>query len=139
MSRSATLAMVAALLTTFGALPGTAQAADTKVESVLSTDGLYRLELAPEDQPLTINRLHRWTITLADADGTRIDGASLTVTGGMPEHNHGLPTAPRVTQRLDDGRYLLEGMRFHMHGAWELRIAIDASAGADTAIVYLEL
>ena len=34
----------------------------------------------------------------------------------MPEHNHGFPTAPRVTENLGEGDYLLEGMRFNMGG-----------------------
>ena len=51
----------------------------------------------------------------------------------MPEHDHGLPTAPRVTRELEPGRYLLEGVRFHMGGRWELILQIETAGAADTA------
>ena len=44
--------------------------------------------------------------------------AAITVDGGMPQHGHGFPTRPRVTRDLDDGTYLLEGMKFSMTGWW---------------------
>ena len=49
----------------------------------------------------------------------------------MPQHGHGLPTRPQVTRELADGTYLLEGMKFSMTGWWEIKLAIEATAGAD--------
>lgn len=104
-----------------------------------SGDGLYRLAVESELQPVVINRLHRWVLELEDEQGRPVTGASIDVTGGMPEHNHGLPTSPQVTRELGNGRYLLEGMRFHMPGAWVLRFSVDAAPGSDTIVVRLEL
>jgi len=104
-----------------------------------STDGRYELSFSSELEPIPINQLHRWTLTVRDQDGEPVDGAVITVDGGMPLHNHGLPTRPRVTRSLGAGRYLLEGMRFHMQGRWELLIVIDSENGTDTVPVTLDL
>lgn len=104
-----------------------------------SEDGLYRLGIESELEPIAINRLHRWVLRLEDSRGRPVPAASIELAGGMPDHNHGLPTQPQVTRELDDGRYLLEGMRFHMPGSWVLRFSVDAEPGSDTVVVRLEL
>lgn len=119
-------------------LPLTAFAAEATYRA-LSTDGLYRLTAIPEFEPVSINRLHRWTLALETADGEPVSAAELTLTGGMPEHNHGLPTQPRITECAGEGEYLLEGMRFHMPGTWELVVDIEAGPGNDTVILSFEL
>lgn len=75
-------------------------------------------------QPLTINQMHSWVITLLNEDGTPLEDARIEVDGGMPAHDHGLATQPQVTGYLGAGRYLLEGMRFHMNGEWTLQLRI---------------
>ncbi len=104
-----------------------------------SRDGLYRVSYASTLVPIAINRIHRWTLRLENADGKPVTGARFVVSGGMPIHDHGLPTEPRVTRELGDGNYLLEGMRFHMAGQWEIEVRIEADAGSDTAVIALEL
>jgi hypothetical protein len=37
-----------------------------------------------------------------------VDGATLRVGGGMPDHGHGLPTAPAVREALGGGRSVVE-------------------------------
>ena len=119
-------------------LPMSALQAD-QGEPWRSEDGLYRLGIESELEPIAINRLHRWVLRLEDSRGQAVPAASIELAGGMPDHNHGLPTNPQVTRDLGDGRYLLEGMRFHMPGRWVLRFSIDARPGSDTVIVRLEL
>jgi hypothetical protein len=81
--------------------------------------------------PAAINQMHSWQVRLASPAGAPIAHAHITVDGGMPQHGHGLPTRPRVTQELADGIYLIEGMKFSMTGWWELKLAIDGAEGAD--------
>ena len=52
----------------------------------------------------------------------------------MPQHGHGLPTQPRVTQEIGDGRYLMEGMKFSMTGWWDMRLAVQAGDVTDGAV-----
>ena len=104
-----------------------------------SAGGLYRLAVDPAPASIDINRLHRWTLHLTDASGAPVSGAEFEVTGGMPEHNHGLPTQPIVTNEISAGTYRLEGMRFHMHGYWEIRIRVSAEPGNDSVLLELNL
>ena len=66
-------------------------------------------------------------------------GPTLTIDGGMPQHGHGLPTRPRVTQRLGAGAYLVEGVRFNMGGWWEFSVTIAVADVTDTVTFNLDL
>lgn len=92
--------------------------------SKLTENRHYVATIAAEKKPVEINRMHRWVLTLRSNDGKPVEGAAILVDGGMPDHGHGLPTAPKVTKYLGDGRYLVEGVRFNMTGWWQLRFAI---------------
>ena len=91
----------------------------------------YVVTLQPPATPAAINQLHSWRVLLASPAGAPIAQAHITVDGGMPQHGHGLPTRPQVTQELPGGLYLIEGMKFSMTGWWEIKLAIDSPEGAD--------
>lgn len=99
----------------------------------------YRLQVRSRLAPIALNRLHAWELELRDRDGAPVPDATITVDGGMPAHDHGLPTAPRVTEILGPGRYLLEGMRFQMGGEWALHFRIVAAPGAETLTLEFAL
>lgn len=109
------------------------------VRSKVSDNGLYAIEIAPESGEATRGPLHNWVVTVQTPDGKAVEGATIGVDGGMPQHGHGLPTSPAVTAYLGDGRYRIEGMRFNMSGWWVLELAIDGPAGADKAVFNLVL
>ena len=99
-----------------------------------SAEGRYLVRLEPPAQAPAINQIHAWRITLSTPDGSPVRAARIAVDGGMPQHGHGLPTRPQVTRELGEGTYLMEGMKFSMTGWWEIKLAIQAAAGADTAV-----
>lgn len=99
---------------------------------------VYTVSYTSSMQPIQINQMHEWTLHI-NSDGRPVSGAKLSVAGGMPMHDHGLPTRPRVTEELGDGRYRLQGMRFHMQGAWEISIEIKADGKTDTVVIKLQL
>jgi hypothetical protein len=105
----------------------------------LSRSGYYRVSYTSKLNPVVINRIHAWVIHVESADGKPVEGAKITLTGGMPAHNHGLPTAPTMTAELGGGDYQVEGIRFHMAGYWELRITVDADGRRDTVIIPLTI
>ena len=72
-------------------------------------------------------------------DGKPVENAEVTVSGGMPMHNHGLPTAPQVTKELSPGQYLVEGLKFQMGGRWEVSFEINANDTTDSATFKLKL
>lgn len=104
-----------------------------------SEAGLYVAAMAPVQEPVTVGPMHAWVVTLQDAQGLPVDGAAIHIDGGMPQHGHGLPTAPAVTEALGEGRYLVEGMRFNMGGWWEIDLAIEGTPGSDAVTFNLVL
>ena len=117
-----------------------ANAADVRLPDLSGvTDKGVKIEIYSELSPLSINTIHSWHIRVLDRDDEILELEELNVFGGMPEHDHGLPTQPEVTMRLDNGDYLLEGVRFHMQGHWELQIEFQYAGVDDTAIIDFEL
>lgn len=92
----------------------------------------------PDGDP-EINRIHSWVLHIENADGVGIEGATVEVEGGMPAHDHGLPTRPRVTADLGGGDYKLQGMRFHMNGYWEVVVTITTDDGKSKITIPLQL
>ncbi|MEW9805221.1 FixH family protein [Mesorhizobium marinum] len=138
------LAVVGLMLAAFGAFvasPGASppQAALDQSRTRTSAAGLYVASVEPQVAEIRQGELHAWILTVKTAGGSPLDDAVITVEGGMPDHNHGLPTAPEMTQSLGGGRYLVEGIKFSMTGWWELKFGISAPAGTDTVTFNLVL
>jgi hypothetical protein len=93
----------------------------------------YMVAIHPLTEAIAINQLHPWEVQITSPAGEPVLQAHIDVDGGMPQHGHGLPTQPRITQELGGGRYLLEGMKFSMAGWWEIKLKLQtAQRGADT-------
>ena len=105
----------------------------------VTEQGLYEVELRPATGDVRLGEVHGWQIRLRTADGERFAPTRLAFGGGMPEHGHGFETAPRVTQALASGTYLVEGVRFHMGGNWRLRVEVVGPDGPDVALFHVEV
>jgi hypothetical protein len=101
--------------------------------------GLYTASVEPGLSPLTVGAMHGWVVQITTRDGVPVDHAHIAVDGGMPQHGHGLPTAPEVSAELGQGRYQVEGMKFNMPGWWVVNLAVDGPAGPDTVTFNLVL
>jgi hypothetical protein len=104
-----------------------------------SETGAFTITVEPGLDPIVINRIHEWTVHVETADGRPVEDATILIDGGMPEHQHGLPTRPEVTRDLGGGNYLVEGMKFNMTGYWELQISVEAGGTRDVAVFELTL
>lgn len=104
-----------------------------------TAQGIYQATIEPGLEPIPLNRLHSWTLTVRTPDGQPVEVAEITVDGGMPQHGHGLPTQPAVTRYLGEGRYLVEGMKFQMPGWWVVDFTITAGEKADSVRFNLVL
>jgi hypothetical protein len=100
---------------------------------------LFLISYEPQIQPVSINRIHNWVVHVETADGAVVDSATISLIGGMPDHDHGLPTLPQSTRYLGDGDYLVEGVKFHMNGRWEVTMTITVDGGSDTVTFDLQL
>jgi YtkA-like len=101
--------------------------------------GLYRVAIAPENGAIPLGAMHSWVVEVATAGGEPFAPTRLAFDGGMPQHGHGLPTAPRVTRSLGTGRFLVEGVKFHMGGDWSLRVEVVGPPGADVAVFHVRV
>lgn len=102
-------------------------------------NGLYRVVIAPEREPVRQGVMHSWLLTVTTSAGEPVEGAVIAVGGGMPQHGHGLPTSPAATAYLGEGRYRIEGVRFNMGGWWVLEFTVTAPPGADRVAFNLTL
>lgn len=103
-----------------------------------SAQGRYTAILQPQES-LRPRKLQTIQVAVRDAKGEAVEGATITIDGGMPQHGHGLPTRPRVTKSLGSGVYVIEGVRFNMGGWWEFKLAIADAAGSDSVTFNLAL
>ena len=74
---------------------------------------------APRPWPVPVGRLFSLDITVCPTAGTALP-ASLRVDADMPAHRHGMNYRPSVTA-LGNGRFVAEGLMFHMPGRWRLQ------------------
>lgn len=119
-------------------MSGGSMAADA-LEPQTSDNGLFTVGAVSRLDPVVINETHAWTLHVETADGSAVTDAEITVDGGMPEHDHGFPTAPRVTENLGEGDYLLEGVRFNMAGGWVMTLEISSGGQSDSVTFEFEL
>lgn len=103
-----------------------------------SATQLYRASFSPMES-IKVGRLHSWKIQVTSNEGVPVSDAKITVDGGMPQHGHGLPTKPIVTQLPGEDYELVEGMKFNMGGWWVVRLHIDGSRGNDVVTFNLKL
>lgn len=104
----------------------------------ISANRLYSATL-DTTEALKPRRLQTVRITVVDSANLPVEGATLTIGGGMPQHGHGLPTRPRMTRAIAAGTYEIEGVRFNMGGWWEFKVTIATERGEDTITFNLSL
>jgi hypothetical protein len=95
--------------------------------TAISDTGRLTGRLAPESGAVEIGRFQAWILELRAPDGAPVTGAVIGIAGGMPGHGHGLPTQPRVTEELGDGRYRIDGVKLNMVGAWVIEVFVEVT------------
>lgn len=105
----------------------------------LSEKNMFSVTYESDLDPIPLQKIHSWVLKVRTPDGRPVKNAEITVDGDMPEHGHGLPTEPEVLQELDDGTYLVEGMKFSMPGWWTITFFIKAQEMQDSVTFNLSL
>ncbi len=100
--------------------------------TVSGHDDLVHATVLTDLSRLPLNEIHTWRVRLQNDDGEPVSGVAVSVLGGMPMHDHGLPTEPVATE-VEPGLFEIQGVRLHMHGHWELTLEIRDSEASDAA------
>ncbi|MEQ8261580.1 MAG: hypothetical protein RH947_14885 [Alcanivorax sp.] len=140
------LPLVALLSTMIGSpsvlAAGGGDAAGAVPAQVLSEQGLYRVEVRQAPEPLPKGEHFSLGLRVVSMDNpdTPLDASAVTVEAGMRHGRddgfaHGMQSEPVVSVR--DGLILVEGLYFHMGGAWTLQVTIDGDDGEDQAWLTL--
>ena len=107
--------------------------------TLASEKGLFIVSYEPSTGTIPVNQMHQWTLHVETADGRPVEDATIDVDGDMPQHGHGLPTRPQVTENLGNGDYLVEGMKFQMGGWWVMDFTITAAGQQDVVRFNMQL
>ena len=107
--------------------------------SLLSEGKKYKVSLYSKSFPFQTGKIFNLILNLSTPDGKPLDNIKIYVHGGMPQHQHGFPTNPKVTKSLGNGDYLVEGVKFSMPGDWEIRFNIKEATKRDRAIFHIKL
>lgn len=119
--------LVAALMVRMSYVPTDLDTSTT----LMSTQGMYEISYTSDLGSVPVNLIQSWTLHVETADGRPVEKATISVDGDMPQHGHGLPTQPQVTQYLGNGDYKVEGLKFHMPGWWVVDFVITADGHTD--------
>jgi hypothetical protein len=98
---------------------------------VPSRAGQYLVCWKPSLDPVPRNQdleLEVWILR----DNAPVRGATLAVSGWMPDHGHGMMRGLRPEARAD-GSFRVEGVLFHMRGHWLLRFDVLEGALSESA------
>ncbi|WP_328184818.1 FixH family protein [Marinobacter sp. OP 3.4] len=106
---------------------------------VVSREGHFRISVSPVEGEVPLRDHHDWVLDVWDTNNNPVKLDGLSITGGMPGHGHGLPSQPRVSEYLGEGRYRLTGFLFNMHGDWILRFHLVRQGVQDVADLELTL
>lgn len=77
-----------------------------------------------------------WNLSITDAAGAAVDGATIKVKTWMPDHAHGSSIVPLVAAS-GGGKYALTRLNLFMPGIWEITFTIARGDTTETAIFTL--
>lgn len=116
-------------------LPG-----ESDLERTRMTNGKsYRISLSSRLEPPPLNKMHSWEISVTDRRGRAVENLSLSFEGRMPGQRHDLPTWPKLTRKLDQGRYLIEGVKFDRQGWWRLHVTASRGDKKERAVFSIRV
>jgi len=105
-----------------------------------SRDGAYRIRFRTEPDSIPLNEIFSIVVEIRELPGDEgsVQDAMLSVDGRMPDHRHGMLRQPLITP-IEQGRWRVEGMLFHMLGYWELSFDVTRGGVTSRAATPVEL
>ncbi|WP_050433354.1 FixH family protein [Chondromyces crocatus] len=102
---------------------------------VPSTSGAHTLRLQQASPAPPVKGENTWTFVITDDTGAGVTGATVTVTPRMPDHGHGSPQPPTVSETGEAGEFQASAIDFSMAGYWEVTIAAALATGETESFV----
>jgi hypothetical protein len=87
--------------------------------------------------PIAVSRHFALDVVVCPKAGA-VPPKSLAVDATMPAHRHGMNYRPTIAA-AGAGRFRVEGLMFHMPGAWEIAFDVAAADGTERVRVPYEL
>jgi hypothetical protein len=115
-------------------LPEASPGGDQMPRSVCSNGGSYRVSFIGAPFAVPGNELFGFEMGIAEGcePGRPLPDVPVAVDAVMPLHRHGMNTQARVRPR-GDGRYVVEGLRLHMSGHWEIHVDVTREGVTERA------
>jgi hypothetical protein len=105
-----------------------------------SDGGGFLLTLSSRPAPIPLNELFEIEVSV-DASAAADDSSNpvwLRASAEMPAHKHGMNTRV-IVEQLEDGRFLLKGLLFHMRGEWLITFDVAKGRVHEQAKVLVQL
>ena len=106
------------------------------IHEIPSVESTFLVTFKSKTNPIPLNEIHQWMVHIKTSDHQPVEDATILIDGGMPIHNHGLPTHPVATE-IGGGDYIIDGVKFSMRGDWEVWIYISTEKLSDKVRVNL--
>ncbi|MDP4593950.1 MAG: hypothetical protein NWT00_05195 [Beijerinckiaceae bacterium] len=95
--------------------------------------------LADAGQTLKAGDLERIAIVIKSIENNPVIDAKVLVSARARDVVRYMLTQPQVKTNLGNGKYLIEGLRFNMTGAWLLDLEISSGGKTGKALLELEI
>ena len=99
--------------------------------------GRYVLVFQPAPAPIAVGQHFSVDVVVCPRDGAR-PATGLRLDAVMPEHRHGMNYRATVSPR-GDGRFVAEGLLFHMPGRWQLVFDVESGGGSERLVADVPL
>ncbi len=92
-----------------------------------------RFTLTSADPAPPRRGFNNWTLNIVDSAGNPIPNPTVTISGMMPDHQHGWSTQPTVTAGADGKSFTFEKIYLSMGGVWE--VTFDVTSGGSSTLL----
>jgi hypothetical protein len=111
--------------------------ADQYAPGMIATgdDGVFRIVLVESLPGPPEKGDNQFTLEVLEAaSDTAVPSATLSVTPFMPDHNHGTPITPIVSDGASPGEFQVDRINLWMPGLWEVQIGVSAGPSEDRVV-----
>ena len=101
-----------------------------------SKDGALTITFEDADPSPPAKGENKWVVTITDAAGKPVDGATIEAKAYMPDHGHESTARPKAAPMGEHGRYEIKSLDLSMPGLWEVTITVKPQGGAPEAVKF---